>query len=437
MPRIAAAEALRAVETEDAFSNIAIDIQIGRRKLSQRDAALATSITYGVLKNLGQLDAALHRWLKKPISNLEPFTRAVLRSGAFQLLFMDRVPKHAAVSEAVAILKRRKRHRAGLANAVLRRLSEHADELRASLQGQIGDAVSLSNRCGMPLPLSEALIDRLGLESAIAYGLAIQTPARLTLRLRAPADRDDALCALAAEGVVGEATLHAPGGIRVQRGGRASEISPVRVGCAVVQDEASQLVGLLASPQPNARVVDLCAGRGGKTFHLADLMDGVGGIVASDRSQKKLEELKAGAARLGITCVETRTQEALESESADLVLIDAPCSGLGVIRRHPELRWKHSSERTAALARTQRELLDIGARLVSPGGVLVYAVCSDQPAEGRRQVEWFLRANSGFKQEAPPDCLDWSELLSRDGDLLTQPHIHGTDAFFAARLRRG
>ena len=436
MPRIAAAEALRAVETQDAFSNLAIDSQIERRQLSRRDAALATSITYGVLKTRGQLDAVLHRWLKKPLRTLEPFTRAVLRSGAFQLLFLDRVPSHAVVSESVTILKRRKPHRAGLANAVLRRVSEHVEELRGELRGLVSDATSLCKRSGVPKSLAEAWIERLGLGEAINYGLAIQTPAPLTLRLREASDRENALKTLSDAGIAAEPTKFSGAGIRIRRGGRASEIPLVKEGNAVVQDEASQLVGYFANPQRTNRVVDLCAGRGGKTFHLADLMGEAAEIIASDQSAKKLEQLEGSASLLGLRSIKTRPQEALEPGTADLVLIDAPCTGLGVIRRHPELRWKYSSERTAELVRTQRALLELGSRLVAPSGVLIYAVCSDQPAEGLEQISWFLEQNPSFKRELPPDCIDWEGLLSPEGDLLTQPHIHGTDAFFSARLRR-
>ena len=436
MPRIAAAEALSAVETRDAFSNLAIDAQVRRRKLSATDAALAASITYGVLKNRSQLDAALNRWLKKPIKSLEPFTRAVLRSGAFQLLYLDRVPSHAAVSESVAILKRRKRHRAGLCNAVLRRVSEHTAELRELFRAPITDALTLSHSCGIPVRLAESLIDRHGLDEAIAYGLAIQRPAPLTLRSRSAANRQALVEALSAEGVDATPTKYSPAGIRIRRGGRASELRPVEEGLAVVQDEASQLISTFADPKPKNVIIDLCAGRGGKTFHLADQIGDQGRVIASDRSAKKLEALQVSATRLGLTSIEIRAQESLEPRCADVVVVDAPCSGLGVIRRHPELRWKYSRSRTDELVREQRALLKIGAELVAPHGLLVYAVCSDQPEEGREQISWFLSQTSAFERADPPESFDWEGLLTEEGDLLTLPHLHGTDGFYAARLRR-
>lgn len=436
MPRLAAIEALRAVETRDAFSNLALDAQIRRRMLAPRDAGLASAIAYGVLKNRNWLDATLNRWLKKPLAQLDPFSRAVFRSAAYQILCLDRVPDHAVVHESVKIVKSRARHRAGLVNAVLRRLVENADALKAERDVRPQNSGELAHRFGLPVWLSDVLVDRVGLDQAMAYGEAIQAAAPVTLRVRDPKHRTRVVEALTGGDRRVEATDHAPGGVRVWAGGDPTASRPVADGDAVIQDEASQLVSLFAAPEPGWRVLDLCAGRGGKTMHLSDLMGGSGQLVASDLSGKKLETLMHTARALGIDHIETCPAEARgDLAPADLVLLDCPCSGTGVMRRHPEIRWRSTPERLRELVATQRELLTVGAKLVKPGGLLVYAVCSDLPAEGVAQIEWFLREVPGWHRD-PPTGEMWEGVMTADRDLLTQPHLHDADGFFCARLRR-
>lgn len=435
MPRVVAVNVLEAVESRGAFSNIALDAEIRRRRLSPRDAALATELVYGVLKNRVFLDQVLDHWLKKPVAKLRPFGRAALRVGAYQLVFLDRVPAHAAISETVELVKRRAGWMVGVTNAVLRRVSERRDALRAELDVPVSDAESFGRRFGLPAALAESLIERFGLGEAIEYARAVQEPPPVTLRVRRPSERGSILEALRATGVSAEPTGLSPAGIAVRGGGtRPPNLPPVLAGEAVVQDEGSQLAGFFAAPRAGWRVLDLCAGRGGKSFHLADQMGDQGRVLATDIHPGKLERLEAGARRLGIHSVEVSRAQA--AGAFDLVLLDSPCTGSGSIRRHPELRWKITPERLHELSRTQRSLLKRAADLVRPGGLLVYVVCSELPQEGPRQVAWFLDSHPDFERTEPPEGLDWTPLLDPSGDLLLHPHRHDTDGFFAARLRR-
>lgn len=435
MPRSAAVEVLLAVETRDAFSNIALDAAIQKRRLQPRDAALATAIAYGVLKRRSQLDRALGKYLTKPIRKLEPFTRAVLRSGCFQLLHLEKVPARAVVSEAVKLVKTRARHRAGLVNAILRRVADNTEDLQSEFNGPIKTTEAISENLGIGLWAAEQLVERLGFDEAVEYARAIQEPPPLTLRVRPSTNRQSVAESLTQGGVEAQLTRFSPVGIRLRRSGRATNLEPVVRGEAVVQDEASQLVSLFAQPKPDATVIDLCAGRGGKTFHLADLCP-QGRVIASDISTKKLHLLERSATALGLRNVEVCPfGDKARLKPADVVLIDAPCSGSGVMRRHPEIRWKLDPERIFELCRTQAHLLDEAVALIKPGGSLVFAVCSDLYMEGGRNAVAFLERHPDFVR-VKPEPQSWQEVLTSSGELLTQPHRHGTDGFFAAVFRR-
>lgn len=505
MPRIAAIRALTAIETRDAFSNRALDAEIRRRGLAGRDAGLTAELVYGVLENRPFLDWVLDQRLRRrPLSRQPSWLRSALRVGAYQLLFLDRIPPHAAISQTVAAVKRRSRPLSGLVNAVLRRIAEKADGLRAELDREITDAGGLARRYGLPKSLAERLLARFGLDEAISYAAALQARPPVTLRLRRSAERDRVVAELVAEGVEAEPTAFAPAGLRLQSAGRPDLLEAVAQGRALVMDEGSQLVSLFAAPRRGSRVIDLCAGRGGKSFHLADLLDearaasGEGGtgrrarsagdrgareqtgandatdamaagderrqleeIIATDVSRARLEVLRRDADRLGYRRIRVVMPVAGPAPSgggdadgatdaahvpfsslgtADLVLVDAPCSGAGGMRRHPEIRWKLDAARIAGLTSGQDALLEAAAGLVAPGGLLVYAVCSDVPEEGPERVDAFLAGHPELARERPPQVhgVDWSgsALLTPDGDLATFPHRHGTDGFYAVRLRK-
>jgi 16S rRNA (cytosine967-C5)-methyltransferase len=448
------------VETRDAYSNVVLDAELRRRGILGPDAALATQITYGVLRNRPIIDYAADRWLKKPISRLNPFCRAALRAGIFQILFLDRVPPHAAVSETVKLVKRRAVWFTGVANAVLRRVSENRGEILTALNLPVTNARSLGLGYGLPEGLAFDLIERRGLDGAISYAQALQEPPTVTLRVRDPQSRKDCIAALRGTGVSGTETRYSPSGIEVTRGSRPDRLSPVAAGLALIQNEAAQMVSYFADPQPGTRVLDICAGRGGKTFHLADLAGPEAVVIATDIFAGKLKQLQVEADRLGYRNIMTAlpeprelpdalnesadqhdlaTKDRLSSlEASDLVLVDAPCSGSGVMRRHPELRWKLTPERLDGLADLQIELLENGACLVKPGGILTYAVCSDLPSEGQLRINLFLEVHDAFERAELPDTIDWKGLglVTDEGDLLLQPHPHGTDGFYACRLRR-
>jgi 16S rRNA (cytosine967-C5)-methyltransferase len=422
MPRALALRVLQAVDRRGAFSNIALDAELGRSALSAADAGLATALVYGVAKHRAMLDASLERLLTQPIRKLEPWTRDALRLGAFQVLFLDRVPAHAAVSESVKLVRKRTPHRAGLVNAVLRRLTEVAEAERVRWDVHTSGEVFAHG----PLPASHLaeVRARLGDEGARRYLETVLAPAPLVLRVRPHARRDAVVEALRAVGCTAEPSALAETAVRVSAPGRRPDtLPPVAAGEAVVQDEAAQLASALAAPPPGGRVLDLCAGRGGKALHLADLVGPDGQVVAADASAAKLEVLEATAARLGAAQIRVCAPGVDPGADFDVVLVDAPCTGVGVIRRHPEIAWRYDETRAVELAAAQRALLLRAADLVRPAGVVLYCVCSDRDAEGSGQIDTLLGERPELTRAAP--------------DTLVGPYPEGCDGFFVARLVRG
>lgn len=446
MPRLAAAVVLEKIETKESFSNVALDNALRNRQLNSKDAGLATELVYGVLKNQTWLDDVLGRWLAKPIKRLSPFTRAVLRTGAYQLLMLDRVPAHAAVSESVRLIKMKNKRVAGVANAVLRRISENANSLKLETSRTIEDARDLCRAFSWPLWLAEQHIAQWGLDEAIEYARAVRRPPPTTVRCRRAEDREKLLECLKNRDLAAKPTQFSPLGVQIEAKGKLHRLLVELSDTVLVQDEGSQLVGFFVGPKPKQRILDLCAGRGGKAFLLADLRQDQGSILATEIHQHKLTMLEKTARQLGIGSVQVSLLPTNQTETShiapdlhksfDVVLLDAPCSGLGALRRHPELSLRTNDTRLKSLARLQRQLLDEAARLVKPGGILVYVVCSDLPAEGPGRIEEFLQLSDDFVADTPPQNLDWSELTDENGFLRLFPHRHGCDGFFACRMRK-
>ena len=436
-PRQVALRVLRRVE-EGAYVNLALDGECRRAGLSPLDRRLATVLVYGVLKGRARLDHALSAYASRGLGGLDEPTLDVLRLGALQLLEL-RVPAHAAVDETVNLLKEQRGAKlAGFANALLRRLArEGAPPLPAG-----PPALRVSILSGAPLAVVEAAIARLGIVEAELLLLAEARPAPMWLRLnpRRTLDRQAIFIELGADGTPAVESALCPGAAVLRSPDGIFDRPAYVEGRVSVQDLGAQLVGQLLDPQPGERVLDACAGVGGKTAQLMERMDDRGRVDAVDRSARKLELASDHAHRLGLTIMHARTADLLAADLAlgeayDRVLVDAPCSGLGVARRHPEVRVRRAGVNLDELVRLQTGLLDAVAKYVRPGGVLVYAVCTYTDEEGPRQVADFLARNPAFaRDEAAPIP---AALAGRGapGELRTWPHRDDADAFFAARLR--
>jgi 16S rRNA (cytosine967-C5)-methyltransferase len=436
--RILAFEVLLRVDAGGAYASRALDAALAEAgALDPREAGLATELVYGTLRRALSLDAALAAHSRRPIGDLDPGARVALRLGAYQLLHL-RTPAHAAVGETVALAKRVDHGRAaGYVNAVLRALARApapaaAPPLAADPSGHVALAEAT------PRWLAEEWVAWLGPEEALALARAMNAPAPLCARSR---DRDALLARVRAAGLSAEPAARSPDGI-VLAGASASDLARAAAGLPFqVQDEAAQLVSLFAAGDlrgRRARVLDACAAPGGKAFHLAELLAAGSEVVAIELHPRKADDLAREAARRGlavrVVCADaSRPVPGLAEASFDAVLVDAPCAGLGTLRRHPELKLRRAPGDLPRLAALQREILAATARYARPGAPVTYSVCSLSRAEGPEVAAAMVAA--GYRRAAAPAGFP-ADVLTADGDLLTLPHRHGTDGFYACRLVR-
>jgi len=411
--------------------------------LDPRDRALATELVYGVLRQQNRLDFALSGLSKTPLNKLEPRVLLLLRLGAYQILELDRIPAPIAVHETVALCRRIKLARAtGLVNAILRRLVREADQI-AWPDPAANPVAHLTWAESLPKWLARRWHAELG-EDAIPLARALRQPAPFTLRVNTlKVTRDDYLAQLAAAGHEAEATRFAPEGIIIHKRGQG-RLPGDAEGLYQVQDEASMLIAHLLAPAPGEKLLDTCAAPGGKTTHLAALTRNQVSIQALELHPNRLHYIENGAKRLGCTGITARAWDMteppdfLEPDSLDGVLVDAPCSGLGVLRRNPEARWRLVEKDIAELATRQLTILNQAAHLVRKGGRLVYSVCTVTPEETTQVVETFLAGHPDFQLACLTNLLPeaCSDLMDHAGMLHTWPHRHGMDGFFAAGFRR-
>lgn len=446
--RVAAYETLQAVASGKADLPSAL-ARARARLADERDRALAGEIAAGTLRWQGAFDAIVEAFSGRGITRLDGEVLTVLRLSMFQLLHLDRVPASAVVDDGVELARRAgKRSAAGFVNAMLRRVSR--ERLRLPLPPAPGpdadrDAALeyLSTTLSHPRWLVSRWLDRYGYDAVRSWAQFDNEPAPLTLRVNTLRTTKEALRrALAETGVETRDATYAPGALIVTAGNPL--LTPLaHAGHFAVQDEASQLVGEFVDARPGERILDACASPGGKTTQMAAAMRDRGLIVAADVRGRRIDLLarsvaEAGARAIGIVQADARGEMPFH-QPFDAVLLDAPCSGLGTVRRDPDVRWRRTASDLPALADAQNRMLTSVSSAVRPGGRLIYATCSSEPEENDRVVEAFLAAHREFELEPPaePSAM-WRGVLDSRGFLRTLPFAHGLEAFFAARLvRRG
>jgi 16S rRNA (cytosine967-C5)-methyltransferase len=432
--RSVAAEVLRRVDEDAAFAAAVLDAELERAvQLESRDRALATELVYGALRVRPWLEAQIVRHAPRGIRRLRPLVRAHMLIAAYQLYFLERVPAFAAVDAAVSAITRAGDKRlAGFANAVLRKLAAEAAQAGPALR-----RTALAE--SVPAWLRDALVGALGAEDAEAFVAAAIDPPPLALRVEDPAQRDAWLERLRATGGAFEVGAVSPLAVLARGAGRPRDLPGIAEGALTVQEEGSQLVALAVGARPGDRVLDACAGRGHKAAILARAVRG-GAVDAADLHPKKLDRLAEELGRLGLGvrdafAVDWTIGRGEAKGPYDRVLVDAPCSGIGTMRRRPDLELRRVESDVARLAATQRAILQGVAPLVAPGGRLVYAVCSVLRQEGEAVVEAFLASCTDFS----PSSFDAPEARAVAGDAPTfrlLPHRHGTDGYFIASLQR-
>ena len=443
--RAVALNVLLSVERDQTFADEALDHAVSRSRLDARDRALVLELTYGVLRRQSTLDWRLDHVATKSMAKLPVRVRLALRLGTYQLLHLDKIPPSAAVNESVALIKAGgPGHWPGFVNAVLRAL------IRTPAPPWPDRAVdpvrSLSVRHACPSWLAERWIVRFGLRAAEALCHVTTEVPPLTIRVNTLRISRDALAARFTElGHGVRPTRISPVGLVLDKSGAITELPLFHDGAFYVEDEAAQLVAPILDPQPGESVLDACSAPGGKTTHLAALMQNRGEIAAVDNQAARLRLVEDNCRRLGIDIIRTFLADAAASPSKhlserlfDRILVDAPCSGLGVLRRHPDGKWRKEAETLGQHRTIQLRLLDQACPLLRPGGVLVYSTCSSEPEENEQVIDRFCSAHKEFRRESVAPWLprQGASLVTGQGDLSTMSNEDSMDMFFAARLRK-
>ena len=429
--RMAALEVLIRCRRDGSWSGAALDAEVRKYSLSRRDAALAFRLCLGVLQNEKLCDFYIDSYCT---AKLEPTVRDILRLGVYQLLFMDRIPARAAVSETVYLCDAKDLTRAsGLVNAVLRRIAGNRKAL-PPVPG-MGSADYLSVRYSHPLWLCDFLVKEKGYAFAEQFLAKNNEPPGLCMQVNTlKVKTEEYLQCLKRAGLAFHACV--PEGCIELEKGIAAELPGYADGFFYVQDRAARTAVEIAAPMPGMRVLDACACPGGKSFAAALRMQNRGHILSCDIHDKKLQLLRRGADRLGIGIIETRAMDARVFDPAlensfDLVIADVPCSGFGVIAKKPEIRTK-APESLRGLPEIQFAILENLCRYVRPGGALLYSTCTIFPAENEAPVQRFLDSHGEYRAEVFSAC----GIQSTSGMYTFWPNIDGTDGFFAAKLRR-
>jgi len=440
--RYAAFKILQRVE-QGSYADRLLDNYLQRHpEMDPRERGLLTELVYGILRLRGRLDFALALFSRQELSRLEPDALLLLRIGAYQLLELDRIPTHAAVHATVELAHQVGLERiAGLVNGTLRTLVRE----RATIVWPTPDNLRnyLQHVCSLPNWLAKELLRQFPNVESQALAEALTEAAPQTLRTNTlKTDRETLLAALAEAEHIARPCHYSAEGIIVEK--RSAQPLPGdREGWYQVQDEASMLIAHLLDPQPGDKILDACAAPGGKTTHIATLTDNQAQITALEKYPQRVELINQGAERIGCQNIEARCWDLteppgfLEPESFDRILVDAPCSGLGVLRRNPESRWSRRPADIKELVELQRTILKQVAPLLRPGGHLLYSVCTFTAAETDAIVHNFLATHQDFVQEDFRTLLPakWQELTTDNGCVLTLPHHHdGMDAFFAVRF---
>ncbi|GBE14747.1 ribosomal RNA small subunit methyltransferase B [bacterium BMS3Abin14] len=409
--------------------------------LSARDRALVMELTQGVVRHRLLLDHRIDALLDKPKNQLPEQVRNLLRLGIYQIIFLQKIPIHAAVNEIVRATK--KTRYAGLTplvNAVLRRASTAPQTSMPDPGMDPAGHMSLVN--SMPRWLVDRLIDQWGISETRRILQATNHPGPMAIRVNTlKTDRDSLLEELDLLGLPARPGRISPDAILIERGIAPLTLSPFREGRCTVQDEGAQLIAPLLNPEPGEIMVDACAAPGGKAGHLAQIMGGSGSVIAVDRSSGRLQQMTRQAlARLGINSVhllaaDVRSFPRLFSCPPDKILLDAPCSGTGVIRRHPEGKWRKDPEGIVDLIRMQNVLLKAAGDCLAPGGRLLYSTCSILQEENEEVVTRFLEEADFMLEDLRVRFGDLGpSLFTSRGELRTWPQLHNCDGFYAAML---
>lgn len=441
--------ALRQVH-QGAYADVAIDRTLKSQKLEDRDRRLFTEILYGAVRRQRTLDATIDALAAKPAAQQPPNLRVLLHIGLYQILFLDHIPSSAAVDTTVDLAK--KNGLAGLTgfvNGLLRRLVRQLEA--GSDEFDLHNLESLlktndHNRLGIyhsyPDWMIAQWIKQFGPDDTEALCEWMNNPPHLDIRLTGRTlSRSQLQKALEALDILVSPIPYAPNGLRLSHSPMSIQDLPgFKSGDWIVQDASAQLVSQLVDPQPGETIADLCAAPGGKTVHLAALMQNTGRVIALDKTPSRLKKIHQNCDRLGLTSVQIQEGDARQVKDwigqCDRVLVDAPCSGLGTLHRHADARWRQTPESIVQLAELQLDILSSASTWVKPQGNLVYSTCTIHPLENEDVIQRFLAQNPDWQIDPPSPDSDLADLASPEGWIQVLPHHHDMDGFFMVRLKK-
>jgi 16S rRNA (cytosine967-C5)-methyltransferase len=441
-PRQLAFLALRDIHRRGAFTDVALDRVLRTTKLNSADRRLVTDLVYGTVRRSRSLDALIDQLGKKKAHQQPPDLRTILHIGLYQLRYQERIPPSAAVNTTVELAKENGfKGLAGVVNGLLRQYERLATSSGEPLQLPVEPVERLGVLHSFPDWIIQIWLEQLGVEETEQLCEWFNQSPTIDLRVNTlRVSIEDVETAMQSAGVDVRRVPQLPQALRVVGGtGAIQQLPGFSEGWWTIQDSSAQLVSHLLNPQRGDVVIDACAAPGGKTTHIAELMADEGKIWACDAKASRLKKLKENAQRLQLKSIQICTGDSRNfsqfTNSADSVLLDAPCSGLGTLHRRPDIRWRITPETVHELSILQGELLEQAATWVKPGGVLVYATCTLHPQENEGVIQPFLERHPHWQIEPPAPHSPLSAFSMPQGWIKVLPHQHQMDGFFMVRLK--
>jgi len=445
-PRKGAYRVLSKVLYEETYSNIALNEEIQKGDYKDKDLNLLTELVYGTIEKLITLNFGIDYFSKVKTKKMDDATRLILQIGAYQILYLDRVPDFAIVNEAGKLAGIYAKRSKGFINGVLRSMIRRKDEITWPKKEK-NFPLYLSVNYSYPMWLVEELLKYYSTEFTEAFMKASAENPPMYFRVNTlKISKEKVLEVMKKQGLEAETSNFVPEAIKVQGLKNISDFQPLKEGWVHIQDISSMFVAKFLDPRPGEYVMDLCSAPGGKTTHIAQLMENRGELIARDIFPHKLRLIEEHSRRLGINIIKTRqfSGENLDEESmgkADRVLVDAPCSGLGVIRRKPEIKYRVQKEGLGALQKLQLTILENAAKYVKPGGVLLYSTCTIHPLENQGITEAFLKNHEDFvsvdlKEESDSSLNGNPGFFTESGEVSIFPQKHHMDGFYIRKFRK-
>jgi len=445
-PRKGAYRVLRKVLYEETYSNIGLNEEIQKGDYNDKDLSLLTELTYGTIEKLLTLNYGIDHFSKMKTKKMDEATRLILQIGAYQILFLDRIPDFAIANEAGKLAKVYAKRSKGFINGVLRNMIRRREEIPWPKK-ETNFVDYLSVNFSYPKWLVEELLTYYSKEFTEEFIKASAENPPLYFRINTlKATKEKVLEYMEKQGLEVESSKLLPEAIKVKGLKNISDFQPLNDGWVHIQDLSSMMVAKFLDPKPKDLVMDLCSAPGGKTTHMAQLMENQGKIIARDIFSHKLRLIEDHSRRLSIEIIETQefSGEKLDEEflgKADRVLVDAPCSGLGVIRRKPEIKYRMQMESLKALQKLQLTILKNAAGYVKPGGILLYSTCTIHPLENHGVTEAFLKEHREFTsmdltEEYSPEFQKVPGLFTEHGELASFPQEHQMDGFYIRKFQK-